>query len=308
MSGSGVVPSFMSTYYTGASLHLHLHEPPEPPKNPRCTLEDRGKALRDIQDRYKTSVGRRVPLSAAPEAYITLDQSLQINHHRFAHVWSARIHSASGASSFPEIVVAKIFDPVYYDDDDLVWLDPFSRSDLSIWNEVNSYRRLASLQGKNVPRFYGHFVASLGEMHESRTVSVLVMEHIDGKDVAKIVPQGNEDTVCTEHLDALYTEVLRVHFTIWKLGVQNYDMVPRNVILRVSDSRFRCTCRSHDPFCSQAECPFRSEICCSPEHISVVIVDFEKVELKESALSVSPTRMKEIVQERKDFWLHGFTA
>ncbi|KAK7465296.1 hypothetical protein VKT23_005275 [Stygiomarasmius scandens] len=307
MLNSDVVPSFEATYYSGTALQLFPYEAPSPPNDLECELEDKGKALLDVRSRYRTSVGRRINLTTTPELYITLDKSLQINHHRFAHVWSVQVRSNS-ATPFPEIAVAKIFDPVYYDDDDLVWLDPFSRSDLSVWNEVNSYQRLAPMQGKYVPRFHGHFVASLGEAHEFRTVNVLLMEYIDGKDVAKMVPQCTEDTVCTEHLDALYTEVLRVHYAIWELGVQNHDMVPRNVILRVSDSRSRCTCQSHEPFCSKEGCPFRSEICCNPDDISVVIIDFEMVEFERSRLSISPARMKEMIQQRKGRWLRGFVV
>ncbi|KAK7465295.1 hypothetical protein VKT23_005274 [Stygiomarasmius scandens] len=297
-----VVPGFEASYSTGTALHLHLREPPELPKNLECNLENEEQALLDIKDRYNVSVERRITLPLTPpHLSIILDNPLQINHHRFAHVWTARVHPASNSPSLPEIVVAKIFDPVYYDNDDLVWLDPFSESDLSIWNEVNSYRRLSSMQGMNIPRFYGHFVASLGKLHDFRTVNVLMMEYISGRDVAEIVPQGTEDTVCAEHLDALYTAVLQVHFAIWDLGVQNHDMVPRNVILRTSG----CTCRRHASCCSRAECPFRSEICCNPDDISVVIIDFEMVEFKESRSSISPAHMKEIVQERKEDWLYG---
>ncbi|KAK7465294.1 hypothetical protein VKT23_005273 [Stygiomarasmius scandens] len=304
-----IVPSFKSTYYRGATLHLYLYDPPNPPKDPTCTLEDRGKALLQIKDRYKTSIERRISLpSTHPDISITLDEPIQTGNRHFSHIWTARVRARD--ISFPELVVAKIFDPVYYDDsDDLVWLDPFSRSDLSVWNEVNSYQRLASMQGKNVPLFYNHFVASLGETHQHRTVNALVMEYINGKDISKIVPRGTQKTVCTEHLDALYTKVLQVHFAIWDLGVQNHDMVPRNVILRVSDSQSRCTCRRREPFCSEEGCPFRSEICCNSEHILVVIVDFEVVKFGElCTLPISPTFMKEAVQQRKKSWLHGLAT
>ena len=57
--------------------------------------------------------------------------------------------------------MAKIYDPVFFDDDETSWVDPFALRDLTISCEVEAYRRLGPLQGTQVPRFYRYFAAAV---------------------------------------------------------------------------------------------------------------------------------------------------
>ena len=58
-------------------------------------------------------------------------------------------------TTYPPLLVAKIYDLVFFDDDETEWDDPF------VLCEVKAYRRLGPLQGTEVPRFYGYFAAAL---------------------------------------------------------------------------------------------------------------------------------------------------
>ena len=65
--------------------------------------------------------------------------------------------------------MAKIYDPVFFDDDETKWVDPFALRDLTISCEVEAYGRLGPLQGAQVPRFYGYFAADV-PAQQGRTV------------------------------------------------------------------------------------------------------------------------------------------
>ncbi|KAG7441420.1 uncharacterized protein BT62DRAFT_487752 [Guyanagaster necrorhizus] len=93
------------------------------------------------------------------------------------------------------------------------------------------YRRLEHLYGTKAPRFYGHFVAPLPAQHD-RTISIVLMEHIHGRDIRDLVPREKEETLCSMHKNALIDAALRLYFDIYALGVEQLDMQPRNVILR----------------------------------------------------------------------------
>ena len=53
-------------------------------------------------------------------------------------------------------VVAKLYDPLYMDDDDL-YINPFRASDQDYIHEATIYEALPDLQGSAIPRYYGSY-------------------------------------------------------------------------------------------------------------------------------------------------------
>lgn len=51
----------------------------------------------------------------------------------------------TACTTYPPLLVAKIYDPVFFDDEDTEWDDPFVLRDLSVSCEVEAYRRLGPL-------------------------------------------------------------------------------------------------------------------------------------------------------------------
>src|SRR5258708_33299368 len=95
----------------------------------------------------------------------------------------------------PPQLVAKIYDPVFFDNDKTEWDDPFVLRDLAVSREVEAYQRLKPLQGTKVPRFYGYFAAAVAA-RTGVAVYTNFPEAAPGQDRAARVPSGyTEDAV-----------------------------------------------------------------------------------------------------------------
>ena len=164
--------------------------------------------------------------------------------------------------------------------------------DHSIAAEVESYRRLAPLQGTKVPRFYGFFAAVVPGQ-ESRTVYIILIELVPGRDVSAIVPPDATENLCANHKVSIVDASLGLFFDVLACGVRQYDMKSRNVILRP---------QAHVPslipgtrFCDTEECMLAFEVDCND--LDLVMVDFEFVEFKEPDPSLGEDSVKKMHTE-----------
>ena len=287
-----VMPSLKGTYHPGATLDLYPLQPPAPPTSAYPTY-DGPLTPTQLSERYNKLIAERIALPSTPPAVsITLEKRFDCSTRRVPHVWSARVQGSSsheGAmtttttrTTYPPLLVAKIFDPVFFDDDETQWDDPFVLHDLSVSCEVEAYRRLGSLQGTKVPRFYGYFAAALPAQH-GRTVYIILLEKVPGRDLRAIVPPDVAENVCVKHKDAIIDAALRLFFDVFACGVDQHDMQPRNVILRPQKDVSLSV--SGTRFCETKECLLALEVDCDDLHM--VMVDFEMVEFKEPNTSFS---------------------
>ncbi len=72
---------------------------------------------------------------------------------RVPHVWTARVQGSSShvgatatTTTYPPQLVAKIYDPVFFDDEETQYDDPFVLRDFCVSCEVEAYRRIGPLQ------------------------------------------------------------------------------------------------------------------------------------------------------------------
>ena len=251
-------------------------------------------------DRYNKSIAERSTTpSTPPDVSVTLEERFSLSMRRVPHVWSARVQSGSpnvgtttSPTTYPPLLIAKIFDPVFFDDDEAEWSDPFALRDLSVSYEVETYERLKSFQGTKVPRFYGHFIAPLPSQ-DSRTVNVILLEQVAGTDLRTLVPDEVTEKLCLKHKDALIDAALRLFFDVLARGVHQQDMKPRNVILRPQQEQV-----PGKECCATSECPLYLKVACSG--LDMVMVDFELVEFKEpdESLSEESTQRMHIEREK----------
>jgi len=90
-------------------------------------------------------------------------------------------------TTYPLQLVAKIYDPMFFDDNKTQWNHPFFLQDLSVPSEMEAYWQLGPLQETVVPWFYGYFAAALPAQH-GRTVYIILLEEVPGRDLHIIVP------------------------------------------------------------------------------------------------------------------------
>lgn len=166
----------------------------------------------------------------------------------------------------PSKLVAKFSDPVYHFSE--CWhrkKDAFYFADESAANESWSYEAMKELQGKTVPRFYGHYLANL-PFPQLRTVSILLVEWVDGMDLATMT---SWNTVCDRHRQTFAEEAYRICQSIVQCGVAQKDIASRNVMLRNSKS-------PSEPCKDGEDCPFGD----GEDFLgNLVMIDFEDVRI-----------------------------
>jgi hypothetical protein len=205
------------------------------------------------------------------------------------HVWAVRVQSSSldaGVTTTtmttthttdPPQLMAKIYDPVLFEDDETQWDDPFVLHDLAVSCEVEAYQRLGPLQGTKVPRFYGYFAAAV-PAQQGRTVYIILLEEVPGRDLRAIVLPDVTENVC-----AIIDAALRLALDILACGVNQQDLQPRNVILRPQQHVLQTI--SGTRFCETKECLLVLGVDCDGLHM--VMVDFEMVDFEEPDASFS---------------------
>lgn len=93
------------------------------------------------------------------------------------------------------ILVTKIYDPLYLDDDE-GHLNPFLCVDKYYIHEANAYIALSELQGQGIPRYYGSYSFILSvDLLQSRTVRMILVEHIEGITIADSRPSDFPQSV-----------------------------------------------------------------------------------------------------------------
>lgn len=311
------MPNLKETYHPGATLDLYTWQLPAPPTSTRRIYEDGPPSRTQLSERYDKSIAERVALPSTPPAVsITLDKRFNSSTRRVPHVWSAHVQSGSShegsmttttttRTTYPPLLVAKIYDPVFFDDDDTEWDDPFFLRDLSISCEVEAYRRLGPLQGTQVPQFYGYFAAPIPAQH-GRTVYIILLEEVPGRDLRVTAPPDATENVCAKHKDAIIDSALRLYFDILACGIDQQDMQPRNVILR--PQKHVSLSVSETRFCDTKECLLALEVDCDDLHM--VMVDFEMVDFQEpntsfSEHAVQRTHIEKIKSMYLERWLEN---
>lgn len=303
------------TYHPGAVLDLYACQLPAPPTSTRLIYEVPPSPTQ-LSERYNKSIAERVALPSTPPAVsITLDKRCDSSMRRVPHVWTARVQGSSshvGAratttthTTYPPQLVAKIYDPVFFDDDETQWDDPFFVRDLSVSCEVEAYRRLEPLQGTKVPRFYGYFATALPAQH-GRTVFIILLEKVPGRDLRAIVPPDVTEMVCANHKDAIIDAALRLFFDIVACGVNQQDMQSRNVILRPQNHVSLSV--SGTRFCDTKECLLALEVDCDELHMVMVdfeMVDFEQPNTSFSERAVQRTHIEKVKSTYLERWLEN---
>ncbi|KAK0437917.1 uncharacterized protein EV420DRAFT_155007 [Desarmillaria tabescens] len=222
---------------------------------------------------------------------MSLEERLPCSMWKLAHVWTVHVPAISEA-----ILVAKIFDPAYFSDEHIAYADPFVLLNISVSQEVEAYR---CLQDTNVPHFHGHFLMHIPSQG-NRTVHVLLMEHIDGKDLRVLVPKAKAKDVCAAHKLAIINMALNLNLDAFVRGVYPQDFQPRNVILRRPQHCME--------FYDKDDCPVRSEV--DVDDVRGVLVDLEKVGLGDpmKKLKNLSYRTKVINKQRRRYlkrWLEN---
>lgn len=86
-------------------------------------------------------------------------------------------------------VVAKLYDPLYFDDDDLSF-NPFKAVNYNYTREVVTYEVLSDLQGSTIPTYYGSYSLDIPvDADNKRRVRLILIELISGSSMQDLDPE-----------------------------------------------------------------------------------------------------------------------
>jgi hypothetical protein len=130
------------------------------------------------------------------------------------------------------MLVAKIYDPLYFDDDE-GHLNPFLCVDKYYTHEANAYMALSELQGEGIPRYYGSYSLSLSvnSVH-TRTVRMILVDHIECITMADAKPVNFAKSV----RKSILKSIVDLESRIFEKDIWLTDLEPRNVMIGSPDS------------------------------------------------------------------------
>lgn len=242
LEGSGTEPFITHPppplpYVKGQVFTVRPHNPPPPERRTRdcCSLTEEGSA-----ERLNVPPLERCLLHPPPAgSYGNSTVEFQIvGEIRAGFSHAAQILTVKIRHGHRELlkklentttVVAKIYDPLYWDhsDDDS---DPFRSVNHHYTHEVATYDRLVELQGTVVPIFYGAYSLELPVDHPlaaSRSVRLVLMEHIHGSSLFQLKPENFSQAQRQRIMKLLIDGESAIHSHDISLG----DLHPRNVLV-----------------------------------------------------------------------------
>ncbi|KAK0194727.1 hypothetical protein F5146DRAFT_1037259 [Armillaria mellea] len=296
-------PDPTAVYFPGACFKLYAVAPPGVPKDRRCQHDKRSLERQRTEGLYALSLANRIRLPLSPSLSITLSDKLcgGIREH-VTHVWTACTSSPT-SENVSSIVVAKFYDPLYFHDE-YDSIDPLRLAARSVASEVKAYEMLQSFQGISVPRCLGLYATTIPEQ-DGRTVYVLLLEFVTGKDLRYLSEDGDgedimADYLCERHREAMFAPLFQLMMDFRDLGVCQDDLAPRNIIIRPP--------ARPGPFCSNECCPARFEV--DIDDVRAVMVDFERVYIEyppnpEAMKSVRRRFANAVIKDYFTYWFRN---
>lgn len=148
-----------------------------------------------------------------------------------SQVFTARLLASDSTSEIlPQKgtqLVAKIYDPLYFDDDE-GYLNPFLCVDKYYTHEANAYLSLREFQGQWIPRYYRSYTLRLPvNSVQTRTVRMILVEQIQGMTMAHAQP--NDFPQSTRQ--SILKSIVDLESRIYDANIWHLDLEPRNVII-----------------------------------------------------------------------------
>ncbi|CAK7270136.1 hypothetical protein SEPCBS119000_003933 [Sporothrix epigloea] len=241
------------------SIYCLANQPPgtgPPSSAPRLEIEI-GEALRPLLTQGSHIVACRVIGGTVPPV-CSLDSSASAD---LAALDSSSVLPATENSKSPlptpsPIIVAKIFDPLYYyhnGDLDIVEL-----ADMEYCREAFAYRHLMreGVDGKFLPAYYGSYSLEVPLSEDQKTffgqymgtdhpllrapdpfrrVHLILMERIDGQPMTSQLMYGDVNGLSDEARLDVVASTLEAYSQLYFHGIAHGDLAPRNVFLEEFD-------------------------------------------------------------------------
>ncbi|OJJ86366.1 uncharacterized protein ASPGLDRAFT_64664 [Aspergillus glaucus CBS 516.65] len=228
------LPKPLNPYRRGCRLTVRTHtHPPSPQRDPEC------------QERREVSPVERClkypPLPGGPLGpgivALKIEALIRAGDGRNSQVMAVQVLDASpdldGRFPASRTVVAKIYDPLYVDDEENC-VNPFRSMDRCYTHEARAYELLSfdhRFRGDDlpVPRYCGSYSLDITEATGSRTVRLILLEHIGGMNML----DANQDVFAfPQHTrQQMMKSIVDFESYLFERDIWLRDVCPRNIII-----------------------------------------------------------------------------
>ncbi|GMG25156.1 unnamed protein product [Aspergillus oryzae var. brunneus] len=135
-------------------------------------------------------------------------------------------------------VVAKIYDPLYLNDDGGFY-DPFVCVDNHYTHEVAAYMTLSDVQGSMIPEYYGSFSLKVPvDASNTREVRLILIEYIPGRSMWDISPKE----VPQRDRQNIMKAIIQFETLAYTRDILLPDLKPRNVVVANTSAHEKAVC------------------------------------------------------------------
>ena len=216
-------------YTPGKQLLVRSHEPSVPTRLINCS-----NLYESARERERVHPLDRCLLHPPMEGRLgqtqldlRINRLIRVGDNKRAQVVVVQVQSST-SSNLPKgiILVAKIYDPLYFTDQDDA--DPFVCMDRDYRSETAAYNSLHELQGDIIPKFYGSFTFNLPvKVIRSRAVRLTLLELIHGRSMTQLNPAE----FSRSERQKIMKQVIDAESLIYQHNILHMDMRSSNVII-----------------------------------------------------------------------------
>lgn len=232
-------------YTSGTVLQIKQHIPP-PPFGPGYETPFRRSPLRDFRERYSTPSRlclANPPPETPPHPYQNIYSLKIVDQIACSDKRGAQVVSCYFVGHQADLLVAKIFDPLYYD-----WWDyePTYLADYHYSREAAAFLRLRyvkdadkmgypgvaeALEG-SIPAYRGCWTFETALLdNQRRDVRMILMNHFPLPSIQSIADRGEAKIIAAELRMQLFAKALELHCWLMYFGVDQRDFWPRNILV-----------------------------------------------------------------------------
>ncbi|KAF8472649.1 hypothetical protein BDZ91DRAFT_652640 [Kalaharituber pfeilii] len=217
-------------YFPGQQFQVQSHTPPPPTNSQkRGYNQDTSRERQEIHPLERCLL--HPPLAGETGSlvlHLKIVEAIRLGDNHSAQL--ALVHVSNRTSALPNHLVAKFYDPLYFDhqqDDG----DPFPCVDHDYSHEASAYVTLRELQGSIIPKYYGSYTLELpvysGDKQRRRNVRLILMERIRGITMDKLDAKAFSQS----ERQSLLKAVVDSESAIYNHGIHHRDTYPRNVVI-----------------------------------------------------------------------------
>ena len=225
-------------YAKGWRFTAQQHNPPPPIQikpSVGCTFKSMDEAQK-MEELHPFEQCRQYPplpgSCGSSSLELQVHETIRIGDHHNSQVVLVEVLTANSIKGLSpgQYAVAKLYDPMYIDDDGF-YINPFLAADKLYTHEAAAYMALSDLQGSVIPQYYGSYSLDipipLESTEDKRSVRLIIIELIPGSSMQNTDPNQFSQETRQNIMEFL----IEFESLVYSRNILLRDLHPRNVMV-----------------------------------------------------------------------------